>query len=158
MQAIADRCEACGAAVANGSSGCQQLINELMAQAQLDMRFGGVYRLAFDAYCMQHPEKYCVSAKSYAAHLMGLCHGVEHEGDPATYWRIPRWLNGPARLDKPPLLRSRGTTTIADVHGAATPEDHARRVRAWAEAVWAAYAPQHALARDWLRQAMGELR
>jgi hypothetical protein len=103
---------------------------------------------------MQHPERYGVSAKSYAAHLMGLCHGIEHRDRPTSYWSIPAWLNRPRDLQKPPLVGDRGALTIAHLAGVASPEEHAARVREWAECVWEAYASQHAFARGWLAQAL----
>ena len=94
--ATTDRCESCGGET-GGIDGCVMRVNELLVQAQQDARYAGVYRLAF-AFCMQHPERYCVSAKWYAAHLMGLCHGIEHAARPQTYWAIPAWLNRPHNM------------------------------------------------------------
>jgi hypothetical protein len=148
-------CELCGAAL-GGTEGCIARSHELLVQAQQDARYAGVYRLAFDAFCLQHPQRYGVSAKSYAAHLMGLCHGIEHADRPKTYWAIPAWLNRPREIKKPPLVNERGRMTIADVAPGLSPEEHASRVRAWAESVWRAYAPQQAIAREWLKQALGE--
>jgi hypothetical protein len=148
------KCDLCGAAL-GGTEGCVARSHDLLLQAQQDARYARVYRLGFDAFCMQHPERYGASAKSYAAHLLGLCHGIEHADRPHTYWAIPAWLNRPRDIPKPPLLNDRGSITIADVVAGLSPDDHASRVRAWAEAVWQAYAPQHALARGWLRQALG---
>jgi hypothetical protein len=149
------RCPLCGAAL-GGTDGCVARSHELLVQAQQDARYAGVYRLAFDAFCMQHPERYGVSAKSYAAHLMGLCHGIEHADRPTTYWAIPAWLNHPRDIHKPSLLTDRGSATIADVVAGASPEEHASQVRAWAAIVWEAYAPQQAMAREWLNQALRE--
>jgi hypothetical protein len=149
-----DQCPACGAVVSGGVDGCRALIHDLMAQAQTDARYARVYRLGFDAYCLQHPDLHCVSPKSFAAHLMGLCHGLEHADRPQTYWAIPQWLNSPRRLQKPALPSDRGEVTVADVAGASSPEEHARRVRAWADSVWRAYQSQHHLAREWLRAAL----
>jgi hypothetical protein len=148
-------CPLCGAPV-GGLDACVDHVNQLLAQAYAEANYAGVYRLAFDAFCMQHPERYCVSAKSYAAHLMGLCHGNEHADEVQSYWAIATWLNTPRDLIKPELLTKRGTMTIADMRGAASPREHAQRVRAWAADVWIAYASQHASARAWLRQATGE--
>jgi uncharacterized protein DUF5946 len=148
-------CDACGAAL-GGTEACVAAIQRMLVQAQQDARFAGVYRLAFDAFCLQHPERHGVSAKSYAAHLMGLCHGIEHANRPHQYWSIPAWLNRPRNLVKPPLLQHRGDVTIADVVGSASPEEHAERVRAWANSVWQAYASQQHLARAWLGQALGD--
>ena len=148
-------CELCGAPL-GGIEHCVARTHELLVQAQQDARYAFAYRLAFDAFCMQHPERYGVSEKSYAAHLMGLCHGVEHSERPNTYWAIPAWLNQPREIKKPPLLTTRGSRTIADIAPDLPPEEHASRVRAWAESVWQAYAPQQALAREWLKQALRE--
>ena len=150
-------CQLCGAAL-GGTEGCVAQSHALLVQAQQDARYAGVYRVAFDAFCMQHPERYGVSAKSYAAHLMGLCRGIEHGDSPNSYWAIPASLNKPRDIHKPPLLNNRGSFTIADVPTGAPPEEYAARVRAWAESVWQAYAPQHAIAREWLKQALGERR
>jgi uncharacterized protein DUF5946 len=148
------RCDLCGAAL-GGIEACVARSHELLVQAQQDARYARVYRLGFDAFCLQHPERYGLSVKSYAAHLMGLCHGIEHADSPKTYWAIPKWLNQPRDIHKPPLLKDRGRITIADLLMESPPDEHASRVRAWAESVWQAYAPQHALARGWLQQALG---
>lgn len=150
----AERCPDCGAAVEGGRAGCQSLMDELSALSYSDYRYGATHDLAFDAYCMQHPERYCRSAKSYAAHLTRLCCGVEHGGDAAVYAAIQRWLNGPVTLAKPPVLSRRGTLTIADVRAADNAEAHGQLVRAWAKDVWAAYETQHDLARDWIQAAL----
>jgi hypothetical protein len=50
---------------------------------------------------MEHLDPYCVSAKQFAAHLMGLCWGVEHGAGPAGYAAIPRWLDGNVSLERP---------------------------------------------------------
>jgi hypothetical protein len=115
-----------------------------------DPRAGAQRDLAFDAYCMQHPATYCRSAKSYAAHLMRLACGVEHDGARTVYDAIRRWLDGHVQLEKPPVPEHRGEITIADI--AAADNDV---IRAWAENVWAAYAEQHALARGWIAAALG---
>jgi hypothetical protein len=149
----ANTCGLCRAPL-GGIDACVARVNELLVQAQQDVRYAGAYRLAFDAFCMQHPERYCVSAKSYAAHLMGLCHGTEYADRAQTYWAIPAWLNHPRNLQKPPLIADRGALTIADVPPALPPDEHAARVRAWADSVWRAYTSQHAIARAWLAQAI----
>jgi len=116
-----------------------------------------VHNLVVDAYSMQHPEDCCRSAKSYAAHLCGLCCAIELGGDPKLYWAIPRWLDGKVELEKPPLLVVRGRLTIADI-GASADADHPAQVRAWAANVWEAYAVQHEIARAWMRVALGARR
>lgn len=143
---VSDSCLACGANVSGGGEGCNALWHELFYS-------GASHPAAFDAYCMQHLEQYCASAKSYAAHLTRLCCGVEFGGDPRVYAAIQKWLNGNRPLEKPPLLPFLGSLTIADIRDA-SPTDRVRVTQVWVEDVWAAYASQHELAREWIRQAL----
>ncbi|HMA33097.1 MAG TPA: DUF5946 family protein [Chloroflexia bacterium] len=149
------RCPECGGAVRGGQAGCQALFEGLGAQAYSDLRLAAVHRLAVDTYCLQHIEPYCHSAKSYAAHLTGLCCGLEYGGQPTVYAAIQRWLNGPRRLEKPPVLWDRGPLTLVDVCAAGPGDAQPQRVREWASTVWAAYATQHDLARAWIAAALG---
>jgi hypothetical protein len=111
-----------------------------------------MHNMVVDAYALQHPEEYCVSAKSYAAHLVGLCCGLEHPGDQKLYWQIARWLDGPSVLVKPPVLGIRGRKHIATVR-LAKDKEYQSAVRQWGSAVWTAYESQHYLARGWLAEA-----
>lgn len=144
----ANICPDCGANVPNGREGCQALWDELFY-------IGAVTGPAFDAYCMQHLERYCASAKSYAAHLTRLCCGLEHDANPHIYTAIQKWLNGHRQLEKPPILPFLGALTIADVRDAPTPAERTRVSRAWMDSVWEAYESQHDLARAWIQQALG---
>ncbi len=148
-----DRCPECGASVAGGRAACEALFDEIRYQALNEPRIGAVRRLAFDTYCMQHVETYCVSAKSYAAHLTGLCCGIEFDGDPAIYTAIPRWLDGKVTLEKPPIKADRGALTIADVWALRGVEDRVNCIHAWANDIWAVYTEQHEIARAWVRAA-----
>jgi len=152
---LESRCPECGAIVENGAAGCEALFNELGARDFSDPRYGATHELLVDAYCLQHPERYCHSAKSYAAHLTRMCCGIEYGGKRETYAAIPRWLSGPAKIERPETLPQRGSRTIADLRGAKTPEEHVGLVHKWAENVWQAYAPQHEIARRWLSAALG---
>jgi hypothetical protein len=145
-------CSDCGAPVAGGRAGCQALYDEQATPGGPGL--GALRDLAFDAYCMQHPDTYCRSAKSYAAHLTRLCCGVEHGGDPKIYRAIQRWLNGAVALEKPEVLSRRGRKTVADLPGAGNPQEMQRLARAWAADVWEAYISQHELAREWIRVAL----
>jgi hypothetical protein len=145
--------------VAGGRAGCQALMDELTARAYGDLRYAAVQTLAFDTYCMQHAQRYCVSAKSYAAHLTRLCCGLEYGGDLQVYAAIQKWLNGPARTEKPRVLGDFGPMTVADVRAADSRaagdvEAYKRLVRQWAESVWSAYASQHELAHQWIQAAL----
>jgi hypothetical protein len=140
--------------VPGGRAGCQALWDNFSAQAYADLRLAAVRDLAFDAYCMQHPDTYCRSAKSYAAHLTRLCCGLEYAGSPPVYAAIRRRLDGRVTLAKPEVLKDLGRITVADLQAASTPEEQLRLVRIWAETVWAAYASQQELARMWIREAL----
>lgn len=127
-----------------------------MAKAWQSTRRAAVHNLLVDAYAMQHTEEYGKSAKSFAAHLVGLCCGLEASGEAGLYWAIPRWLDGPARVTRPADIDSRGETTIDDVR-AVNESDFPDRVQRWARDVWAAYTDQHAMAREWLSAVRREL-
>lgn len=109
-----------------------------------------MHNLLVDAYAMQHTEEYGQSAKSFVAHLVGLCCGIEAPTEPKLYWAIPRWLDGPARVTRPADIDTRGKVTIDDVREPANEADYPELVRNWARDVWAAYADQHVIAREWL--------
>ena len=149
MTSAAAACPSCGAPL-GGREGCQGAFDVLSASAWASPVRAAVHNLVVDAYAMQHPEEYGRSPKSYAAHLCGLCCGVEHAGDRQLYWSIARWLDGARQVDKPQLLRTRGDRTIADVAKITDAAAFADAVRAWATSVWAAYAAQHDQARRWL--------
>jgi|SRR5579859_4858566 len=150
---LTEKCPECGATVAGGLYGCDTLFHEMGAQAATDLRIARVHRLIVDAYCMQHVEQYGLSAKSYAAHLVGLCCGIEHDGNPVLYATIPRWLDGSVDLKKPEVLSFRGQMTIADVQAVADVDQRAKCVGEWARCVWDAYVVQHTLAHEWVKLA-----
>jgi hypothetical protein len=104
-----------------------------------------------DTYCLQHPDRYCVSAISMAAHLTGLCVAVEcRDREEPLNAAVQRWLSRRPRLDKPTPPDDRGNLTIADVRLTADPSQHAGAAAAWARATWSAYAPLHDIARRWI--------
>ena len=149
-----DRCEGCGLEVAGGSVGCQALFDEMLARDFSDAAYFGTHRLLVDTYSLQHPDRYCASAKSLAAHLCGLAQILEQDassavGDAA----LRRWLDGKRPIEKPALPTFRGALTIADVHAAKNASEHRQAVDRWAHAVWQAYAPLHEIARRWISEA-----
>ena len=152
----ANTCPSCGAPDVGGSAGCQALFNQIGARSYENPGYAAAHELFVDAYCLQHPEPYCHSAKSYAAHLTRLCCGIERGGDRRIYRAIHIWLSGPTKIERPETLSSRGNLTIVHVQAARSVEEHQKCVREWAENIWKAYAPQHALARKWLDAALGQ--
>ena len=151
-----ERCSECQAAISGGRMGCQTLFDSLQARARTDMAYAPTFRLAFDTYCMQHPDTYCRSAKSFAAHLMGLCCGIDYAGKPAIYAAIQRWLNGPKALEKPPVPAERGAMTVCDLASASTAHAYAQLVHQWAAAVWECYHAQQMIAHAWIAAALAE--
>jgi hypothetical protein len=149
-----ERCPDCGASVNGGREGCQSLFDEIMLRAYSDPLYAATHPLALDAYCMQHTERYCRSAKSYAAHLTRLCCGLEHNGDHKVYEAIQKSLNGAVAFEKPEAQGSRGQMTVADLTAASDVEEHTRLVKEWAASVWEAYASQHDIARGWIKDAL----
>ena len=108
-------------------------------------------RLTVDVYCLQHPDRYCVSAKSLAAHLTGAGWAVERGGGEWGLRALQRWLDTNPALHKPALPDRRGELTIADLAGAA---DYLAAQGQWARSTWAAYRDLHEVARTWIDAAV----
>jgi len=145
-------CPGCGLDL--GAEACRSLFDELGALAWTGPRYARQHRKAVDAYAAQHPNPYCVSAKSLMAHLGGLCCAFDYHSAPAAYDALLKSLNGSPALEKPPLPSFRGAITIADVMRAPSPETRGEAVDRWARSAWAAYASLHSFARQWIEKAM----
>ena len=67
-----DACGGCGLEIVGGEAACQALFDAFRVRetAELAPSYAST-RLTVDVYCLQHPDRYCVSAKSLAAHLTG---------------------------------------------------------------------------------------
>jgi hypothetical protein len=151
-----DRCPECGGHIEGGRGGCQALFDEITYAMSEDLRIAAIHRLALDTYSMQHVESYCESAKSYAAHLIGLGWGIRHLDSPAPVAPVLEVLDRKIKLVKPPLLSERGTITLPDVmtgyHESGDVDELVRHVRQWSKAVWEAYASQHEIVQKWLKE------
>ena len=147
-------CPECGASV-EGRAACQTLFDEVLAREFGDFRYGRLHRLTVDSYALQHPSEYMKSAKSYAAHLTGMCAALEDDAARETNRAVQQWLGGSKIMERPsqPAPCQRGTLTIVHLHVAIDPEDHLRRVREWARTAWEAWHDYHDLARQWIREA-----
>ena len=153
MDVQTDRCDGCGLAVDGGTDGCQALFDDESVREYGNVKFAGRRRLVVDTYALQHPERYCRSAISLAAHLTGLCVAVEHRArEEVLNDAVQRWLSRRPELDKPALPAEHGRLTIADVLAAKDVVNHRAIVERWARGTWAAYADLHAVARAWVRQ------
>ena len=153
----AERCAGCGLAVAGGTAGCQSIMDAVLAVHFSDATYFGMHRLFVDAYCLQHPDAYCVSFKSLAAHLAHLCWSLEYGGSRAIPSEaIRRWVERRPHLAKPPLPASRGELTVAEIARVSSPAEHHAAVVRWAESTWGAYAALQATARQWVQLALDE--
>lgn len=149
------RCAGCGLEIARGTDGCQALFDRFRLRESAELARGyGSTRLTIDIYSVQHPDRYCVSAKSLAAHLTGLCWAVERGGSEAGLRALQRWLNGSVPLNKPDVPKGRGKLTVADIAGAAETTAYEAALDRWARSTWEAYSPLHAVARRWIDEAV----
>ena len=147
-------CASCGVLVGAGTEGCQRLFESIGLREYGDMRFGRYHRIVVDVYAMQHPDRYGRSAKSFAAHLTGLCAWLEDEPRAqAINASVQRWLSGPSPIEKPPLPPGFGALTIRELLNEDDPVRFADALRRWARSTWDAYAPLHAIARSWIATA-----
>ena len=150
-------CAGCGLEIAGGTDGCQALFDQFRLRESAELARGyGSTRLTIDIYSVQHPDRYCVSAKSLAAHLTGLCWAVERGGSEAGLQAMQRWLNGSVPLDKPVIPKDRGQLTVADISGAADQAAYEAALDRWARSTWEAYSPLHEIARHWIDEAVSE--
>ena len=151
------RCAGCGLEIAGGTDGCQALFDRFRLRESADLARGyASTRLTIDIYSVQHPDRYCVSAKSLAAHLTGLCWAVESDGSEAGLQALQRWLNGSVPLDKPVIPKDRGQLTVADIAGAADQAEYEAALDRWARSTWEAYSPLHEIARHWIDEAVSQ--
>jgi hypothetical protein len=154
------RCPSCGARRVGGLEGCHRLFEDLMNREFSQPELFRVHRLTVDCYSMQHPEKYMVSAKSWAAHVTGMCWSLEGDDGYGISVALSRWLDGnPSlpKLDSPPPGR-RGELTVHHVHSAPDSAAHVARIGEWAASIWDAWAEHHDQAREWVRDARSRAR
>lgn len=112
------------------------------------------HKLRVDTYCMQHPDPYMISAKSFAAHFLGLCITIGHNDDPYLLKSIQDWKFGTGLIEKPKLLDFVGELTISHIVHAQNRDSYERLLQEWAESTWQAYASYHELADEWLSMAV----
>lgn len=139
------------------SPGCAAACGELFACHYQDMAFyGDVYRLANDAYAVQHPGGDSRQAiQSVGIHLVRLCLVLEYALPPerandAALAAARRkhefcWLERPADM---------GAITVADFQGVSG-EEHRTLLREWARSAWEAWSSHHETVRSWLPAGWG---
>jgi hypothetical protein len=152
-----DVCESCGEVVTDGKAGCLKLFEAILAREFSDYRYGKIHRLTVDAYALQHPDAYMRSGKSFAAHLTGMCAALEREDAFSINQIVQRWLSTNPQIDKPAdIPKHRGSLTISYILNAEDKEEHVKRVREWAQNIWAAWAEQQDLARRLITEATAQ--
>jgi hypothetical protein len=153
--AVSEVCASCGLAIEGGSEGCQRLFESIGLREYEDVRFGRFHRIVVDVYAMQHPDRYGRSAKSFAAHLIGLCAWLEDEAQAQSInAAAQRWLSGASPVERPALPMSYGALTIREIVKEDDPVRYAQALRPWARSTWDAYAPLHQVARDWIAKVL----
>lgn len=151
---MSEACAGCGREIEGGAAGCRAEFDALLARDFSDARFFAMHRLFVDTYALQHPDEFCRSAKSLAAHLVGLMQIVEGGASPASGDAALRaWLDGPRELEKPPVPAGRGAITLADVGQVDDPVAWREALRRWAESTWKAWEQLRPLARQWAAEA-----
>ena len=148
-------CEGCGLEIAGGTAGCQAMFDEFWARemSELAPSYAST-RLTIDVYCLQHPDRYCVSAKSLAAHLTGVGWAVERGGGEWGLRRLQRWLDSGPALEKPAIPAGHGALTIGYVASAADTDAYVAALDRWARSTWAAYSELHDAAARWIDAAV----
>src|SRR5689334_18233209 len=86
-------CEDCGATVSDRKSGCRKLFEDVLVKDYSDYRYARVHRLMVDTYCLQHPDSFMRSGKSFAAHLTGVCSALEYEDSLSVNRTVQKWLS-----------------------------------------------------------------
>ena len=134
------------------SPACWAAFGEVLAREYSDPALLATHRLSVDAYAVQHPGAPSrQSIQSVGVHLVRLCLFLEHGLPPQkaneamlAAGRIKHgfdWLEPPASL---------GIITVRDVVRTGGGAAHAAMVRRWAQSAWAAWAPHHAVVREWV--------
>ena len=141
--------------IAGGTAGCQAMFDEFRARemSELAPSYAST-RLTVDVYCLQHPDRYCVSAKSFAAHLTGVAWAVERGGREWGLRKLQRWLDSGPKLEKPALPPGHAAVTIADVASAVDTDAYVAALDRWARSTWTAYSELHEIARRWIDAAV----
>lgn len=140
-------CPDCGAPL-GGRAGCEEAWHLLGVRAAREAEVVRT-RAMHDAWCLQHPEPYTRSVKSFCVHLLGLCVALEAPTDlraQAAVWHDIRVPVGAAKAAPPARPPS---VTVADVLARPEAETGARFI----QAEWARWAHAHGLAREWLEEA-----
>jgi Family of unknown function (DUF5946) len=141
------------------TAACWALYGEVLAREFNDASRFAIHQLTVDTYAAQHPgSESRRSTQSVGLHLSTLCMFVERGADPTRgpvlhrrLVRTPVW-----RWLKPPLPI--GKLTVANVHRAATADEHIAKVWEWARDVWDGWATHHSTVRGWVDELLADSR
>ena len=148
-------CGGCQRLIGGGTAACRATFHRFALPVPGDTLFLRWRRPLVDVYALQHPDPFCLSATSLAAHLTGVAWIVEHPQDAAVgNDQLRRWLNSRPAIVKPPLPASYGEVRIDALLDARTPEAAAAAIQRWAGSTWEAYAALHPIAREWIAKAL----
>jgi hypothetical protein len=152
---LMDKCGGCGLVVSGGAEACRALFDQIAAPIPGGTPLLPFRRLVVDTYALQHPDPFCVSATSLAAHLTGVGWILEYRGSATSGSdQIRRWLNSRPALVKPALPASYGDVRIDAIAEVSARGAVEAAVDRWARSTWAAYAPLHPIAREWIAHAL----
>lgn len=139
----------------NASPACWHLYTTVTGHELSHVReLGGVHQLTVDAYSAQHAGQ-DVPPIGVAFALIGLYLTLDqgwsgsdvraaHQDLASRFQTWPQFT--------PPAQRA--PLTVAHVAGSPSPEEHASRVRAWAESVWQAWSAEHGRVRAWAAETL----
>jgi CTP:molybdopterin cytidylyltransferase MocA len=137
------------------SPACWATFGEVLAREFGDMNFGRVHRQSVDVYSVQHPgTDDRRQRQSVAAHLIGLCHWLEHGLE---FDRLNAITQRLASEDRPWPWLTPPTSypmTVVDLVAARDGAEHVELVRRWAETTWTAWSAHHPTVRQWAAEAL----
>lgn len=160
MQRLAENpstiCPFCGAPGMSSYAACRARFDDIVGKEFADPDYFMAHRLTVDAYSLQHPEHFMVSAKSAAAHLMAMCWSMEFGPELHLPRPVKDYLDGNRAFEVivPPPPCQRGTVTVAHVAAAPDAVSHLERARTWALSAWGAWSSSHDQARAWVADAV----
>ena len=130
---------------------CWRRYGDVLALEYGEYGYPACHRLTVDAYAAQHPGRPSRRAiQSVGVHLVSLLlvleQGLNAKSATARMREMLRHADTFSWLTPPSFA---GRMTILDVARASGLDEHQRRVREWAESVWAAWGPHHATVRAW---------
>jgi hypothetical protein len=137
------------------SPSCWAMFCEVLARDHREYGYPDDHQLIVDAYMAQHPAfATAVGRRSVAVHLVGLLCAVELGMSGQEVLRmLGRVFPEKQDIEAFEPVPWLGEVNVALVHAARGLEEHTARVQVWAEAVWQAWTPHHARARELLARA-----